>query len=444
MIVFDGLFYVDALALTMICLLGFVTLVVASFSQRYLAGDNGQKAFFTRLFTLMLTISVMVTADHIFLLFIGWAGSNLVLARLMLHKSGWKAAMASSRLALINTAFGVTFLGAALLLLYRATGQTSISLMLETSIDTPYALLAGGLLILAAMSQSALWPFHRWLVSSLNSPSPVSAVMHAGLVNGGGFLLARFAPLLLEHVLLLTILVIVGIVTALLGTLWKLLQSDIKRMLACSTMGQMGFMIVQCGLGLFPAAVAHLCWHGLFKAYLFLASGAVAQEKRLDLGHSPSAVQFTLALICGAAGAYAFAFISGKPFLAQDTTVFLVIIAWMASAQFSLPVVQQQRVMAIPMALIMTTVMGGLYGLSVQLMNVVLAPLNISQPQPLNVVHIIALTGLIVCWLCMLFTRHRTFSDAIRTWQHKGYVTMLNASQPHPDTITAHHNHYQY
>ena len=107
--------------------------------------------------------------------------------------------------------------------------------------------------------------------------------MHAGLINGGGFLLARFAPMLAIQPPILNLIFIAGITTALLGTLWKLMQSDVKRMLACSTMGQMGFMIAQCGLGLFPAAVAHLSWHGLFKAYLFLSTGSAAKEKRLDL-----------------------------------------------------------------------------------------------------------------------------------------------------------------
>jgi len=129
------------------------------------------------------------------------------------------------------------------------------------------------------MTQSAIWPFHTWLISSLNSPTPVSAIMHAGLINGGGFLLTRFAGLFVQSTGMLQVIFFLGLLTALIGTLWKLMQHDIKRMLACSTMGQMGFMIAQCGLGLFPAAIAHLCWHGLFKAYLFLSSGSAAHEK---------------------------------------------------------------------------------------------------------------------------------------------------------------------
>ena len=87
--------------------------------------------------------------------------------------------------------------------------------------------------------------------------------MHAGLVNGGGFLIVRFAPLYLNYPGILNIIFIIGLSTAIMGTLWKLMQSDIKRMLACSTMAQMGFMIAQCGLGLFSAAIAHIILHGL-------------------------------------------------------------------------------------------------------------------------------------------------------------------------------------
>lgn len=263
MIVLEQLFHVDNLSLIMMGLVGFVTLCVASFSSRYLNGDKKQTSFYINLITLALTIFLMVNADHIGLFLVSWAGSNFFLTRLMLHKSGWEAARQSSILALKNFGLGFVFLGTAFLLLYRATGMVSIRSIVSAPIETSMAIISSLLLLLAAMTQSALWPFHRWLTSSLNSPTPVSSIMHAGLVNGGGFLLVRFAPLISKEPIVLGLIFVAGIATALIGTLWKLMQSDIKRMLACSTMSQMGFMVVQCGLGLFPAAIAHLCWHGL-------------------------------------------------------------------------------------------------------------------------------------------------------------------------------------
>jgi len=314
--------HVDNLSLIMIGLVSFVGVCIATFSFRYLKGDSKQMHFYCNLVALVLVIFVLVSADHILLIFLTWAASNLILIRLMLHKKEWEAARQSSLLALRSFILGLCFLGSALMILYIDTGYTSIQKIISHTSDSIWFFCAAALLLLGAMTQSALWPFHRWLTSSLNCPTPVSAIMHGGLVNGGGFILARFAPILLEQPVIIKIVFIVGIISAILGTLWKLMKSDVKSMLACSTMGQMGFMIAQCGLGLFPAAVAHLCWHGLFKAYLFLSSSSAAQEKRLDLDYPPSLHHFTLSFFYGAIGAYMFSLSSGKNIFVSDTTVF--------------------------------------------------------------------------------------------------------------------------
>lgn len=437
------LFHVDRLSIIIMLLVSFVGTCIGSYSIRYLKGDSRQSIFFFTMTAMILSVFVMVCADHIFLFLLSWAVSNLLLTRLMLHKRAWQAARNSSILALKNFALGFAFLSVALLLFYSVTGETSIQAILAKPVEGKWLLAGGMLLLLSAMTQSALWPFHRWLTSSLNSPTPVSAIMHAGLVNGGGFLLARFMPMLASQPVMLNIIFAAGIATALLGTLWKLMQSDIKRMLACSTMGQMGFMIAQCGLGLFPAAVAHLCWHGLFKAYLFLASGSAAKEKRLDLNYPPSLKQFSVALLCGVAGAYTFAISSGKSFFTANTNLFLIFIAMIAGAQFALPIIRGNKKMKLLPALAATSFMGLFYGLSVYLVEYLLAPLNLSIPQPLNALHFIAAALMLVSWLAMLFivpNAQKTYP----VWYLKSYVEALNASQPHPGTITAHRNKYQY
>lgn len=436
-------FHADTLSYVVMGLVAFVAISVGSFSIRYLKGDRKQKAFFANLVVLVLTVFVMVSADHILLLLVSWAVSNTLLTRLMLHKREWEAARQSSILAAKNFGLGFVFLGTALLILYSFTGETSIQNILAKNPESKWVIASSLLLLLAAMTQSALWPFHRWLTSSLNSPTPVSAIMHAGLVNGGGFLLARFAPLLGSQPLILNIIFITGIITALLGTLWKLMQSDIKRMLACSTMGQMGFMIAQCGLGLFPAAVAHLCWHGLFKAYLFLASGSAAKEKRLDLDYPPSIKDFSLALVAGAIAAYMFSLTSGKQILVADTTVFLTFVAIIAGAQFALPIIRGNAKGKLLLTMIGTAITGSCYGFSVHLVENILEPLGISRPQPLNGLHILAAALLTVSWLAMIFARPSE-QKLYPKWLLKRYVQMLNASQPHPGTITAHRNKYQF
>jgi len=440
---FTNIFQVDRLSLLLMGLVAFVAISIASFSIRYLKGDRRQKAFFVNLLALVMTVFMMVCADHILLLLLSWAVSNALLARLMLHKREWEAARQSSLLATKNFALGFVFLGTALAILYKVTGETSIQAILAKSIESKWVITASVFLLLAAMTQSALWPFHRWLTSSLNSPTPVSAIMHAGLVNGGGFLLARFAPILTGQPAILNVIFIVGIFTALLGTLWKLMQSDIKRMLACSTMSQMGFMIAQCGLGLFPAAAAHLCWHGLFKAYLFLSSGSAAKEKRIDLDYPPSVEDFSLALIYGIIAACMFSLTTGKQILVMDTTLFLKFLVMIAGIQFALPIIRGNAKSKLLLALFGSLASGSFYGFSVHFVEGVLDPLGISRPQQLNVFHYLAAALLTVSWLAMMFAR-TSKQTAYPDWLLKKYVQMLNASQPHPSTITAHRNKYQF
>ncbi|MBS1603486.1 MAG: proton-conducting membrane transporter [Bacteroidetes bacterium] len=440
---FTNLFHVDRLSLIILLLVFFVSISIGSYSIRYLKGDKRRLSFFLTMTALVLTISVMVCADHIVLFLLSWGISNILLTQLMVHKRAWEAAKRSSILASGNFALGFIFLAAALFIFYRNTGETSIQALVTQPIAGKWPLAGGLLLLLSAMTQSAIWPFHRWLTSSLNSPTPVSAIMHAGLVNGGGFLLARFMPLLAGHPALLHLLFAAGIATALLGTLWKLMQSDIKRMLACSTMGQMGFMVAQCGLGLFPAAVAHLCFHGLFKAYLFLGSGSAAKEQRLDPNYPPSFRHFSIALLCGVAGAYMFSIGSGKKILVADTNLVLIFIAMITGTQFALPIVRGDRKAKLLLATGATAMTGLFYGFSVHLIEKALTPLKLSFPQPLNALHFSAVILLLVCWLAMLFFKP-AIKDSYPGWLQKKYVQMLNASQPHPGTITACRNKYQF
>ena len=435
--------HVDRLSLLMMGLVSFVVLCVALFSSRYLKGDRKQRAFYGSLIALVLSVFVLVSADHLLLMLSSWLASSTFLALLMLHKKEWNAAKQSSLLAFKNFGLGLVFLSSAFLILFSVTNEASIQAIVKTEIEATWLTVSSLLILLTAMTQSSIWPFHRWLTSSLNSPTPVSSIMHAGLVNGGGFLLARFAPMIASQPAILNLIFIVGIVTAFIGTLWKLMQSDIKRMLACSTMGQMGFMIAQCGLGLFPAAVAHLCWHGLFKAYLFLASGSAVQEKRYNQDYPPSLKAFLLAIVCGLIGGYMFCITSSKNIFAYDTTLLLVVLATVAGTQFALTIIRGTPAVRFPLALMATALIGAVYGLSVNSVQWALAPLNMWHPQPLNHWHMIGLTALVAGWLGILFASNYE-KKRLPDWMLAAYVFILNASQPHPKTVTAYRNHYQF
>jgi NADH-quinone oxidoreductase subunit L len=137
-------------------------------------------------------------------------------------------------------------------------------------------------LVVTIMTKSAQFPFHVWLPGTIEAPTPVSAMLHAGIVNAGGFLVNRLAPLYGMAPTTLYLLFVVGALTALIGAAAMLAQPSIKRTLVYSTMGQMGYMVMECGLGAFALAIFHLCAHGLFKATLFLNSGTNIHRARTE------------------------------------------------------------------------------------------------------------------------------------------------------------------
>jgi len=137
---------------------------------------------------------------------------------------------------------------------------------------------AVSLLVVGAVSKSAQFPFHTWLPQTLETPTPVSALMHAGIVNAGGYLMIRTSPILLLNPTAMASLALVGTVTTCFAATVMLTQTSVKKNLAYSTIAQMGFMMLQCGLGAFSAAMLHILAHSLYKAHAFLNSGNVLEQ----------------------------------------------------------------------------------------------------------------------------------------------------------------------
>jgi len=438
----ESLFYIDGLAKVVIFLIIFIGLVVALFAKQYLKGDSRYRLFFLTLPLIIISVIITASANNIFLFLTSWFLSNAILVVMMIHKPNWKSALASGKLAAKNFLIGFFCLSLGLLFLSHQTGQTSIQLILDFEYENQAQLIIALLLILvAAMTQSAIYPFNSWLTSSLNSPTPVSALMHAGLVNGGGILLARFAPLYFNSPKILTLIFIIGIATALVGTFWKLIQSNVKSMLACSTMGQMGFMLAQCGLGLFPAAIAHLFWHGCFKSYLFLTSGAAAQEKKFDLKYPPSFSSFLAALICGIFGILSFSFIANKNPLSFDSNAVLFAAAFIAATHLALNSLREKPLINLPIAIFITSIAGVLYGTSIHIIESQLSLSHLYYPQELNFFHILAISIFISLWLGRLFLHDK--SKEMSYLMSRFYVKALNASQPASSTVTANRNQYK-
>lgn len=442
---FFSLFYIDPLTITVGLLVSLIGAVVGIYTLRYLDGDSHYRQFFCLFACLIIAVLLMGAADHLLVFLCAWGMSNFLLVRLMIHKPKWQAAANSGWLAAKSFMLGFACLMTAFIILYLSTGQTSIHSILTTlDSPTPLTTIAALLIVVTAMTQSAIWPFHRWLISSLNSPTPVSALMHAGLVNAGGVLLTRFAPLYLSNTTLLTLLFSLGITSAIIGSCWKLLQNDVKRMLACSTMAQMGFMFAQCGLGLFPAAIAHLCWHGLFKANLFLNANSAAQEKRMLSKDSPTIPQLLVALLVGVYGSYIFALSSQQQWLEANTSIILELIILITCAQLALKLIYPYTWKNLLIAILVTTMACLSYGYSIYLIETALMPMQLAQPYPLNIFHYIGLALICSLWLGMIF--HHKFIQHHKLSKIKSilYVKALNGSQPHASTITSCRHQYQY
>lgn len=423
----------------------FVSFIVHRFSIRYMAGDRCYRRYFFILSAITLSAMFWVLVDNIFLFWMGWSLSNIFLVILMIHKGEWEAAKHSGYLALRTLMIGSFCLILAMILLYSVNDSASIESLLNANNENSLLVnLSLVLILLAALTQTAIWPFHRWLISSLNSPTPVSALMHAGLVNGGGVLIVKFAPLFFINETLMTVLFLLGAISTVLGNIWKLIQTDIKRMLACSTMSQMGFMMMQCALGLFSAAIAHLCWHGLFKAYLFLSSGsAITQAKPEPLAKGNSLFPTLLSTAGGLSAMYAFALITDKSIFSLEPTTFLLAFAFISGAQISLVIQSHiQSALNYGFVLPITFLSGILYGESVSLIESILPNLNTNPVTTLNIIHLITLALFGMIWFAFNVGLINKIKDS--TAWGRFYMTMLNQSQPHPKTITTIRNTYQY
>jgi len=245
---------------------------------------------------------------NLFTAFVAWQFVGLCLYLLLNHYHyDVKANRAAKKKFVINRVGDVCFL-LAVLLTYSHYGTTSFLVLFFKHIGlsgssifvSQTTILA--LLFVAVMTKSAQFPFHIWLPDTMETPTPVSALMHAGVINAGGFLLARLSPWFIQQPTLLSYIFVIGLLTTLVGGFFMLTQVDIKKQLAYSTIGQMGYMVMQCGLGCFAAAVFHLIAHGFFKGSLFLHAGNVLSEPSTATGNqekSLSTVFFTTLVLTG-------------------------------------------------------------------------------------------------------------------------------------------------
>ena len=292
---------VDRLSASMSFLVAFVGVITFRFSQRYLHGEAQRRAFLSRLALTVGAAYVLMLSNHLLLLFLAWSLTSLGLHTLLTHYPDRPEALPPARKKFLISRLGDLALLAAIALVWGHWGTLDLSQLLRTvsthGQDDWHALWAVGVLVAtAALTKSAQFPFHSWLPETMESPTPVSALMHAGIINAGGALLLRFAPLIVQVPPALLLLSAVGTVTMFMGTLVMWSQVKVKRTLAWSTVSQMGFMMVQCGLAAFPAASLHILGHGFYKAWSFLRSGDLPRLTKRSTPASPARVLVLAAL----------------------------------------------------------------------------------------------------------------------------------------------------
>ncbi|AZH24601.1 proton-conducting transporter transmembrane domain-containing protein [Haloplanus aerogenes] len=440
-----GVAAVDGLTVVMWVVVTFFSGIVHSYSRRYMAGSRHETRFFTLVFAFTLVVMALVAADHLALFAAAWLAMGLLMADLIGLIRGWPQARAAASVARRYFLASSGLLAVALLTLWLATGATTVSGVVAgvDAVPQSYWLVAAGALLLAAMIQSALVPFHTWLLSSMTAPTPASALMHAGFVNAGGVLLVRFAPVAVRDPTFMLLIVVVGAVSALLGKLLKSVQTDVKGQLGCSTVGQMGFMIAQAGLGFFGAAITHLILHGFYKAYQFLASGSrVERTTPTTAGGSngDTSTDLLVALPTAVAGGAVFALLTGKG-TALDSglllALFVVLTTFRATREMlqhtSLPATV--RYGAVP--LVFLPAIAG-YAAAYHLVTAALVGLPVvTAPAALTPVHGAVAAGFVLAYVAIESGVYRSSTRL--------YVMLSNAASPPTDTVltsTEEYNEY--
>ncbi len=310
----------DTLTAVMFLLVSFVGSIVIAYSRNYLAGDPGHGRFLRWLCLTLAAVLVLIISGNLVQFGLAWMATSVALNRLLLFYPDRPAAVLAARKKFIASRIGDLCIAVAIGLMWEVFGGLDYATLFAgaramTGGAVPLAVqVAAFLLVIAALLKSAQFPLHGWLLEVMETPTPVSALLHAGIINAGGFLLLRFADILALATPALDMLVVVGGFTALFASLVMLTQSAVKVSLAWSTIAQMGFMMLQCGLGAWSAALLHIVAHSLYKAHAFLSSGSVIDIARASWSPSPGgaphparlgiAVGLVLALALGTASLF--------------------------------------------------------------------------------------------------------------------------------------------
>ena len=272
--------YVDGITVLMIVVVSVVTLMVMLYSVGYMKGEPRYGWYFAMLSGFSAAMLMLVTSGNLLLLYLSWEAVGL--ASYLLIGFYWErqSAAEAAKKAFITTRIGDVGLLIGIILLWRGAGSFDIQEIIEAArtggFDNLYLTVAMLFLFAGAAGKSAQFPLHVWLPDAMEGPTPVSALIHAAtMVVAGVYLVARMMPVFDEVLIARDVVLYIGLTTAVMGATMGLVTSDIKRVLAYSTVSQLGFMFVALGVGSVTAAMFHLFTHAFFKSLLFLGAGSV-------------------------------------------------------------------------------------------------------------------------------------------------------------------------
>ncbi len=304
----DGLavdlgFYIDQLTVLLLLLVTGVSAIVHIYSSRYMIGDPRYSRFFAVMGLFTSAMVMLVMSRNLLMTYMCWEVMGICSYLLISHWAQRNAAGSAATKAFLVNAVADVGLGLGVILTFNIFGTLDIPQILERApsisgqtinllgwaglqVPVQATTMIALLLFAGTLGKSAQVPLHVWLPFAMEAPTPVSALIHAAtMVNAGPFLLVRFSPLLMLSPFAMAVIAGIGATTALFAAFVSLTQTDIKKILAYSTISQIGFMIMTCGLGAFVAAIFHLLAHGFLKGFLFLSAGNALQALATQHSH---------------------------------------------------------------------------------------------------------------------------------------------------------------
>ena len=272
----------DPLSLFMLWLVAFLGVFLVQFSRNYLDGDERHGVFLRRLYMTMAAVMFFVLSGNLWQLVLGWIATSFTLHQLLVFYSDRPRAIRAAQKKFLLARLGDVFLTIAAVLVARAFGTADLGALhiafseaLASGSAPAGVQVAAVLVTMTAILKSAMFPFHGWLLEVMETPTPVSALLHAGILNAGIFLVVRFGELVFLSTPALVLLMGFGGFTAIFASSAMITQSSVKVSLAYSSAAHMGFMLMLCGFGAHSVAIMHLVAHSFYKAHAFLSSGSI-------------------------------------------------------------------------------------------------------------------------------------------------------------------------